>query len=145
MQNHVVFKALMLAGALPFVACALLPLFGVVSFGPIGSLHTVAGGYGFGILSFVAGTHWAFQLLRPSETPLNLFIASNVVFLVVWIGWVVAPLNWALILQALAFAFLLYVDRGLATRGITTIAYLRIRLIATGAAIVSLLAIVVTP
>jgi hypothetical protein len=145
MKNHFVFRALMLAGALPFVACALLPLFGFISFGPIGPLDEVAASYGFGILSFVAGTHWAFQLLRPSETPYNLFIASNGVFLVVWIAWVVAPLSWALMLQALAFAFLLHVDRALAARGITTVAYLRLRLVATGAAIVSLLVIAVTP
>ena len=144
MQNKVVSKALTLAGALPFVACALLPLLGINSISPLGRLDMVAAGYGFGILSFVAGTHWAFQLLRPSDTPFNLFIASNVLFLLVWAGWVIAPLNWALIIQSLAFIFLLHVDRRLAARGITSADYVRIRSFATGTAIVSLVLIAVT-
>jgi hypothetical protein len=144
MQNQALFKALTLAGALPFVACALLPLLGINSISPLGRLDMVAAGYGFGILSFVAGTHWAFQLLRPSDTPFNLFLTSNVVFVIVWAGWVIAPLNWALVIQSLAFSFLLYVDRRLAARGTTSSGYVRIRSIATGAAIVSLLLIAVT-
>ncbi|MBT8086770.1 MAG: DUF3429 family protein, partial [Gammaproteobacteria bacterium] len=86
--------------------------------------------------------HWAFQLLRESDTPFDLSISSNVAFLAVFISWLVAPLSWALTIQALAFAFLLYVDRQLADRGITSRDYLQIRIVATSAAIISLLVIV---
>ncbi len=144
MKNRKLFTALTLAGALPFVACALLPLLGIVSISPIGRLDAVAGSYGLGILSFLAGTHWAVQLLRGRDTPFDLFAASNAIFLIVWISWITAPLDWALTIQAIAFLFLLYVDRQLAARGITTSDYLRVRTIATSAAIVSLLVIVAT-
>lgn len=141
MEKPRTYQSLAFAGALPLVACALLPFIGVESVSLVGALDAVAGSYGLAILSFVAGTHWALQLLRPSETPFNLFVSSNVVFLAVWIGWLVAPLNQALIIQAAAFTFLLHVDRRLAVRGITSRDYLRVRSVATGAAFASLLLI----
>ncbi len=145
MDQRILVQFLAFAGALPFVACALLPLFGTASIAPLGPLDAVAGSYGLGILSFIAGTHWAFQLLRRGDTPFDLFISSNVTFLLVWISWLIAPLNWALAIQALCFVSLLHIDRELSLRGVTSGHYFRIRSLATGAASLSLLIIVFTP
>lgn len=130
------------AGALPFVACAVLSFLGITSIAPFGELDVLAGSYGVAILSFIAGTHWAFQLLRGNDTPHNLLITSNVVFLAVWISWIGAPLAWALWTQIAAFAYLLFVDGRLSSSGVTTDAYYRMRKIATFAAFVSLLVLV---
>ncbi len=142
MNNRVLYQGLAFAGALPFVACALALLAGVKSFAPFGALDTLAGSYGLAIVSFLAGTHWAVQLLRFAETPYNLFIASNIIFLAVWFAWVLGSLAWALSIQVVAFVYLLFVDHRLSISGVTSSSYFRVRSTATAAATLSLLTIV---
>ncbi len=142
METHALYRGLAVAGALPFIACAAALLAGVGSVAPLGRLDALAGSYGLAIVSFLAGTHWAFQLLQPSETPYNLFLASNVVFLAVWFAWISGSLAWALSAQVLAFGYLLAVDHRLSASGVTTSAYFRVRSAATVATMVSLLTIV---
>ncbi len=135
------YQRLTFAGTLPFVACAVLLLADIGSVRPLGQVDALAASYGLAIVTFLAGTHWAFQLLRPSETPHNLFFASNAVFLAAWFAWISGSLAWALLAQVLAFAYLLVVDHRLSASGITTPAYFRVRSAATAAAMVSLLTI----
>jgi hypothetical protein len=144
MDDAKTYSLLAFAGAIPFVACALLPFSGTDSIPLFGALDEIAGIYGLAIISFLAGTHWAFQLLRPRSTPFNLFLGSNVTFLVVWFSWFILPVPWALALQSAAFVFLLFVDQALSGVAITPRAYLRARSIATVAAILSLLVIAVS-
>lgn len=143
MKNISLFQGLAFAGALPFIACAVALLAGVDSLARLGPLDVLAGSYGLAIVSFLAGTHWAFQLLRFSETPYNLFIASNIVFLSVWFAWVLGSLSLALSAQVIAFGYLLLVDYRLSAAGITRPAYFRARSTATAAAMLSLATIVV--
>ena len=75
----------MLAGAAPFLACALLPIAGVEAFGRLGRLDQLASDYGVAILCFLTGIHWATQLYARAAAPFNLFIGSNVVFLAVFV------------------------------------------------------------
>ena len=137
------YMYLMLAGTLPFLACALLPLAGVESVRPFGRLDYVSAVYGLGILSFLTGIHWATQLVAPERTPFDLMIASNVVFLAVWFAFIAANLNWALAAQLLAFPLLLAVDVQLAGTGLLSRHYLRMRFIATALACFSQLFILV--
>ncbi len=141
MNDRKIYSILTMAGVTPFVACALLPLFGVDSIYLIGSLGEVAAGYGLAIVSFLAGIHWATQLYDLQRTPFNLLIVSNIVFVAVWLVYALGSLSTALIVQALALVALLGVDRWLLGTGVITDHYLRVRSTATVLAVASLLLI----
>ena len=143
MEDRRLYSSLTLFGALPFIACALLPLVGFATFGPLGDLDRLAATYGLAILSFLTGIHWATQLYTPRKTPLNLFMASNVVFLLVLFTYLAASLQIAIASQVIALLFLLVVDDRLQYVGLITSDYLRIRVSATALACVSLLAILI--
>ena len=141
MNDRKVYSILTMAGVTPFVACALLPLFGVHSIDPLGPLGEVAAGYGLAIVSFLAGIHWATQLYELQQTPFNLLLASNAVFVAVWLVYALGSLEAALIVQALALVILLGLDRWLLGSGVITQHYYRVRGAATVLATASLLLI----
>lgn len=144
MDNRQIYSALTLAGVLPFLACALLPVAGVDSIEPFGPLDRLASNYSMAILCFLTGVHWATQLYARERAPFNLFIGSNVVFLAVWIAYVASSLEWALATQLVAFALLLAVDFQLQQGGLVSRHYLGMRFIATALACFSLLFILVS-
>lgn len=141
MQSQRLYTLLAFAGASPFVACAVLPWFGVASLPLLGSLDSLANSYALAIIAFLAGTHWSFQLQDASRTPFNLLITSNAVFLAAWFAFVIAELRWALLTEVLAFLYLLYVDFRLRQADLTAASYFRVRGIATTLACLSLLII----
>ncbi len=141
MNDRKVYSILTMAGVTPFVACALLPFFGVYSIDLLGPLGDVAAGYGLAIISFLAGIHWATQLYDLQETSFNLLLASNVVFVAVWLFYALGTLEAALMVQALALVTLLGLDRWLLGNGVITQHYFRVRSAATVLAVVSLLLI----
>jgi hypothetical protein len=139
MDDRPIYSALILAGATPFLACALLPVAGIESFGRLGPLHELAADYGLAILCFLTGIHWATQLYQRAPLPINLFIGSNVVFLAVFIAYVASSLKWALATQLIAFPLLLALDYQLLQKGLITQHYLGMRFIATALACFSIL------
>lgn len=139
MQERTLYSALALAGAAPFLACAILPLLGISAIEPFGPLLYVASSYGLGILTFIAGIHWGTDLYKQSPLPFSLFASSNVVFLAVWFTFVLADISVILITQVVAFLFLLLIDYRLFRAGTISGHYFRTRSIATSVASVSLL------
>ena len=138
MQDSKTYTILALAGTIPFVACALLPLIGYSALPYVGSLDTVVASYGLAIVCFLAGTHWGIFLSGRSPGSLNLFIVSNVVFLAVWFAYIGGSLKQAIVIQLLAFVALLLIDRRLKASDVTTASYYRVRAVATAVAVVSL-------
>ena len=134
----------MLMGLTPFLACALLPFIGVEEISGLGRLDQLASSYGMAILCFLTGVHWATQLYSSDAVPFNLFIGSNVIFLVVWFSYVAASLQWALAAQLLSFLLLLAIDFRLLRNGLITGDYLRMRIAATLLACISLFVILVS-
>lgn len=122
-----VYQTLTYAGALPFLACALLPFAGITELGPLGAWDQVLVMYGLAIASFLAGTHWAFELARPGSFALSLFIVSNVLVLAVWLAALVAVPAIALAVQCIAFLVLLRVDGAVAAAGGTPPGYFAMR------------------
>ena len=104
----------------------------------------LASTYGLGILSFLAGAHWATFLHKESGAPFNLLVSSNLVFLVVWFAFVLARLEWVLAIQLLAFFVLLFVDYRLLHAGLISQRYFSVRVIATALAVISLAVILAT-
>lgn len=127
MPDTTVYKTLTYAGGLPFVACALLPYAGITELGPLGAWHDVLVMYGLAIASFLAGTHWAFELARPGRHPISLFVMSNVIVLAVWLAALAAPAAIALAVQSIAFVVLLRVDKAVAADGGTPQGYFTMR------------------
>ena len=134
----------MLMGVAPFLACALLPFVGVEEVARLGRLDQLASSYSVAILCFLTGVHWATQLYEKEAAPFNLFIGSNVIFLVVWIAYVFADLPWALATQLAAFPLLFAIDSRLLREGLISGHYLLMRGIATALACFSLLLILVS-
>lgn len=138
-----IYSMLAMAGVTPFVACALLPLVGIESIPAFGDLDRLAATYGLAIVSFLTGIHWATQIYEPQESPFNLLLVSNVVFLLVWFAFVLGDLQIALGAQLVALLVLLGIDRWLYTTGLLTRHYLNVRTVATSLAVVSLLVIAI--
>ena len=144
MKPSRLYAGLAIAGTLPFIACALLPLFGIESIPVFGRLDELASAYGLAIVCFLAGAHWGNYLLARDGTPLNLFVTSNVIFLFAWFAYVGASLASAIIAQLVALLALLAIDHRLKAAGIVSGDYLSVRVVATTIAAVSLLTILLT-
>ena len=140
MQQRNLYSGLAFAGATPFLACAILPLVGIDSIEPFGRLDRVASSYGLGIITFLAGAHWATDLYKQSTLPFSLFATSNVVFLAVWFTFVIADIDTVIAVQVAAFLLLLFIDYRLLQGATLSQHYFRTRSIATSIASVSLLA-----
>jgi hypothetical protein len=144
MSDSKTYSILAMAGVTPFVACALLPLVGIGSIEPFGALDRLAAVYGLAIVSFLTGIHWATQIYAPEDSPFNLLLASNAVFLFTWFAFVLGSLEVALGAQILAFAVLLAVDRRLYSIALISRHYLGVRAVATSLAALSLLVILIS-
>ena len=65
MEQRQIYSALMLMGAAPFLAFALLPIIGVEEIAGLGRLDQLASSYGMAILCFLTGVH--LSLIHISE------------------------------------------------------------------------------
>jgi hypothetical protein len=144
MQDHKFYTLLTLAGTLPFIECALLPLLGIDSISPLGNLHALANSYGLAIICFLSGAQWGTYLSGGFAGSLNLFVVSNAIFLTVWFAFIGANFAWAISIQAIAFLLLLVIDYRLREGGAISAHYFRIRGAATGIAVVALLIILLS-
>ena len=142
MTNSRLYTILAFAGTVPFLACALLIVLRIEAMLPLGPLDALASSYAMVIVSFLAGIHWATELYQERRTQLSLFVTSNVVLLFVWFAYVLVPMLWQLLSQALALVVLLLIDRQLQRQAIISSHYLRTRLAATILAAGSLIVIV---
>ena len=138
MAKKILYSLLAYAGVTPFVACALLPFAGIVSIPPFGPLDQLVNSYGLAIVCFLSGIHWATYLAGKDDLPFNLMISSNVVFLLVWFGFVLGELSVSLSIQIVSLAILLVIDWRLRSAAAITAEYFRVRFTATSLAIASL-------
>ena len=144
MSDRRIYSILAMAGVTPFVASAVLPLAGIESIDPLGPLAGVAASYGLAIVSFLTGIHWATQIYDRRQTGFNLLIASNVVFVAVWLAYAIGSIEIALAAQLLALLALLGIDRWLMNSGVITPHYYWTRSAATILATLSLAILIVT-
>ena len=142
MQDTKNFTALAMAGTIPFVAGALLPLLGHDALPFLGSLEQLLASYGLAIVCFLAGAHWGTYLSGRCAESLNLFVISNAIFLAVWFAYVGTDVKTAIGVQIFAFVALLLTDRRLRIDDVISAVYFRVRSTATLIAIVSLLIVI---
>jgi len=125
-------------GAIPFVACAVLPLVGVTELPYLGDTGTIAAAYGLTIASFMAGVHWGTALNVTTTLPVNLYVTSNVVAVAAWLSFLLVSLSITLAMLSILFAYLLYIDFRLRRAGLIDQSYWNTRLAITGIVIVCL-------
>ncbi|MEM1175003.1 MAG: DUF3429 domain-containing protein [Pseudomonadota bacterium] len=143
MQDNRFYTLLTYAGALPFIACAALPLFGSDTLAGVGRYDWIAQVYGLAIVSFVAGSHWGAYLHKREHCRSNLFVSSNVIVLVAFFAFVLTSTVITVLVLMLAFACLLYIDLGLRRAGVNSDDYYSTRLRVTLIVLVSLAVILV--
>jgi Protein of unknown function (DUF3429) len=119
-------RRLAFAGALPFVASALLLWAGHVSVPVLGSVPNIAASYGLLILAFMAGVQWG-QKLAGIETSLNLFLISNAIALAGWFAFLLLSPQLFFASLLVLFAALLLIDKHLASKGHLSADYIRTR------------------
>lgn len=141
MKKGNLYTLLALAGTLPLLACALLPVAGIEAIPPLGNLDAVAGSYGLAIVCFLAGSHWGLYLSGSSPAPLNLFASSNAVFLLAWFAFIGASLAWAITVQVAALLLLLFIDYRLRENDTLSGHYFGVRGVATAIAVASLIVV----
>lgn len=139
MTRAALFKPLAYAGALPFVACAVLVNAGIWSLPYLGAPDYVAAAYALAIISFLAGTHWSLFLLHEDRIAPHLLASSNIITVIAWTGFLFFAAEETLILAVGAFAGLLYFDYRIAASGVTSGGYLATRRNVTAIVILSLL------
>lgn len=139
MQNSstTLTRPLAFAGALPFVASALLLWAGHGSVPVLGSVANIAASYGLLILAFMAGVQWG-QRLAGIETSLNLFLISNAIALAGWFAFLLLSLQLFFASLAVLFAVILLVDRRLAAEGHVSADYIRARTAVSALVVMSL-------
>ena len=137
-QSPSITRLLASFGAIPFIACALLPLLDVTELPYLGETKIVAAVYGLTIASFMAGVHWGTALNVKTSLPVNLYITSNVVAVAAWLSFLLVSLSMTLAVLSILFAYLLYIDYRLRCAGLIDQAYWNTRLSITGTVIVCL-------
>ena len=142
MESRKLYPVLTYAGALPFVACALMPLFGMETLWNLGSYVHIAAAYGLAIVCFLCGAHWGTYLYNRAAAPDNLFATSNVIVVACWFAFLMAAQAITLFVLILAFLCLLFIDYRLLRAGLLTEYYFRMRTIATVIAVASLAVII---
>jgi hypothetical protein len=142
MGDRAIYSFLIGAGALPFALAAAAALGGIGTLPLAGAPDRLIVTYGFGIVSFLTGIHWATHLLATARAPINLLVLSNIVFLATWIALLSGHMQSAVLTQSIAFALLLAVDFALLRRDVIRLHYFRMRAGATLVAIVSLMSFV---
>jgi ATP/ADP translocase len=130
-------RALAFAGALPFVASALLLWSGERAFPGLGQVQTIAASYGLLILAFMAGIHWG-QALSGVATNINLFITSNAIALAAWFAYLLLSPKLFFASLAALFAAILIIDRTLAAAGTLDRNYLVTRSVVSAIVVLSL-------
>jgi ATP/ADP translocase len=139
MQNTstAITRPLAFAGALPFVACALLLWAGHTSLPVLGSVTNIATSYGLLILAFMAGVQWG-QRLSGVETSINLFVISNAIALAGWFAYLLLSPKLFFASLAVLFAIVLMIDKRLAAEGHLSTDYIRTRTAVSALVVMSL-------
>ena len=129
------------AGAIPFIACALLLVIGISDIPILGATADVLSAYGLVIASFMAGSQWGnhLSLADDDKWAIRLPLASNVIAIVLWLGFLMLPVIGFIWLLVIGFTSMWMIDYGLNRAHIITPDYFKVRTYVTAIVIVSLI------
>lgn len=119
-------RCLVYAGALPFIATAALVMLPPLL--PGLDAAALFASYALVILSFLCGVHWGQGLAAQGRVPLNLFVLSNALVVLLWLAHAFLTPTVFLALVLLELLLLLWIDRRLFTDGLIDPWYYRTRI-----------------
>ena len=129
------------AGAIPFVACALLLAVNIDSLPYLGATTDVLSIYGLVIASFMAGAQWGnhLSLADDNRWAIILPLVSNFIAIGLWLGFLTLSAIGFIWLLILGFASMLIIDYGLNRACIITQDYFKVRTYVTAIVVASLI------
>lgn len=135
-----IFPYLAYAGAIPFAFCALCLVLGIQQLPLIGSVEKALTVYGLVISTYLCGAHWG-QHLYLNEGPWAraLPILSNIITVLLWIGFLTLSFKMIITMLVAAFVILLIVDHRLFLVDLINHHYFQTRLFVSSIVIVSLI------
>ena len=136
-NKNILPHLLICAGALPFVAGALLLATGISALPVLGSTVDSVASYGLIIVVFLTGIHWG-QQLSLGRAASGLFISSNILAVALWVAWLALPQNYFMAFLAIPLVVMLAIDHELYRAEVLNKEYLVYRAIITAVVIISL-------
>ena len=117
------------AGTLPFILCAILITIGVDAIRVLGRTEDVLTVYGLVIATFMAGAQWGnhLSLADDNSWAIRLPILSNIVALILWLGFLTLSIAGFIWLLIISFIALLTIDYGLYQAQIISAKYFSVR------------------
>jgi len=126
-----IYQYLAFLGTLPFIICAASFVSDVQAIPVLGDTRNVLGAYALVITAFMAGSHWGQHLDLDNKWGDYLPIISNVIAVLVWIGFLVLPFKIVLFVFTISFLVLLWIDQKLCQNDLISYEYLRTRYLIT--------------
>ena len=126
-----IYHFLAVLGALPFIICAACFVFDVQAIPVLGDTRNVLGSYALVITAFMAGSHWGQHLDLDNKWGDYLPITSNLIAVLVWIGFLILPFKIVLFVFTISFLGLLWIDQKLRQNDLISFEYLRTRYLIT--------------
>ena len=142
MKEFNISATLAYLGTIPFVAGAFLILRGYQHIPFIDDMAFLVKSYGLVIVVFMSGVHWGNYLSDKKCHSINLLLTSNLITLVSWFAFLLAPDAPVLLIYCLGFVILLAIDAKLLSLQVISKDYFRLRLLITCIVVVSLLLII---
>ena len=131
MNKQYIYILATYAGALPFVACAIMLYSGINELSLLGSIDKIVAICGLILVSFIAGIHLGTYLLYETKTHKSLLIVSNVLAVIAWCAVMFATIQFAIAIITAVFGYLLVVDFLLKREKIISANYFITRFIVT--------------
>ena len=128
------------AGTLPFIACAIMITLGIDAVVALGTTVQILSTYGLVIASFMAGAHWGNHLGLADNHPwaVKLPVLSNIIALLLWLGFLSLSTTGFVWLLIIGFICLLLIDYGLYRADIIGNKYFSVRKYVTLIVVMSL-------
>ena len=128
------------AGTLPFIACAIMITLGIDAVVALGTTVQILSTYGLVIASFMAGAHWGNHLGLADNHPwaVKLPVLSNIIALLLWLGFLSLSTTGFVWLLMIGFICLLLIDYGLYRADIIGNKYFTVRKYVTLIVVMSL-------
>lgn len=129
------------AGAIPFIACAVLITIGIDAIQALGATAHILAVYGLVIATFMAGAQWGNHLSLADDNAwaVKLPVFSNVVALALWLGFLILSIAGFIWLLIISFIALLIIDYGLNKARIIDDKYFTVRKYVTLIVVISLI------
>ena len=133
-----IFPYLTYAGAIPFIFCAMCLSIDIRQLPLLGSVEKILSIYGIVISSFLAGAHWGQHLHIQGFWNRALPILSNIIAVLLWLGFLMLSFKMLMAMFVAAFIILLFIDQRLFQIDLITRPYFQTRCIVSAIVVFSI-------